>query len=122
MKIQPEEHPLLAMEASMSSVKDREKMTQVMFETFNVPSMFVSLTAVLALYANGRTTGCVLESGDGSSHSASIFEGFIIPHSMQRVNIAGGDITTKLRDLLLASQYRFKNSVADNEVVNHLKE
>ena len=28
-----------------------------MFETFNVPAMYVAIQAVLSLYASGRTTG-----------------------------------------------------------------
>jgi len=49
---------------------------------FNVPAFYVSVQAVLALYASGRTSGVVLDSGDGVSHTVPIFEGYAIPHAV----------------------------------------
>jgi actin-related protein len=92
LRIDPSEHPVLLTEAPLNPRPNREKMAEIMFETFNVPALYVAMQAVLSLYASGRTTGCVIDIGDGVSHVVPIFEGFALSHVIQRIDLAGRDI------------------------------
>lgn len=101
--VDPQEHTILVTEPPLMSNKYHEKLAEIFFESLHVENFYSSITSVLALYSTGKTTGIVLESGEGITHSVPIFEGFAIPYATIKLDIGGLDLTNYLTSLFRES-------------------
>ena len=99
----------------------REKTTQMIFEVFNIPAFYMAAQPVLSLYSSGKTTGLVIDSGDGISSAVPIYEGYALPYSIKTLNIGGRDLTEYFMQLLKQKGCNF-NTLTEKEIARDIKE
>lgn len=121
LKVNPRECKIMLTEAPQNPLKNRQQMIETMFEKYGFLSTYISIQAVLVLYAQGLLTGVVVDSGDGVTHIVPVYEGYALPFLTKRLDVAGRDITRYLIKLLLLRGYAF-NRTADFETVRQIKE
>ncbi|KAJ1450252.1 actin-like protein [Pelagophyceae sp. CCMP2097] len=114
-------HPLLLTEAPLNAARHRELAAEMLFEHFNVPALYLAPQAILSLYASGRTTGLVLDVGDGVAHAVPVYEGFAVPHAVTRMDVAGRDVGDRLTLLLRRADCVLSTS-AERDIAREIKE
>lgn len=121
LKVDTSGRKILLTEPPLNPLANREKMCEVMFERYNFGGVYVAIQAVLALYAQGVSSGVVVDSGDGVTHIVPVYESVVLNHLTRRLDVAGRDVTRQLISLLLRRGYAF-NRTADFETVRQIKE
>lgn len=121
MKTDTRGQKVLLTEPPLNPIKNREKMVETMFEKYGFNGTYVAIQAVLALYAQGLSSGVVVDSGDGVTHIVPVYESTVLNHLTRRLDVAGRDVTKQLINLLLRRGYAF-NRTADFETVRQMKE
>ncbi len=121
LKLQPKEHYALLTEAALNPKQNREKITEIFFEDLEVPGFFICTQAILALYAGGRTTGLVCDSGDGVTHLVIVYDGFSVKHATRRINLAGRNLTDYMCKHLAEYGYNFQTT-GEQVIAQEIKE
>jgi len=109
-----------SLRSSLNPKANRERMTQTMFVAFSVPAMYAAIQVVLCLYDSGRTTGIVMDSGAGVSHTAAFYDCYALHHAILRLVLAGRDLIEYMVKILTEHGYSFLTT-ADYEIVRDLK-
>ena len=109
LQMSPEDSPILLTETPGNTKKSRENLIQLMFEKFQVSSFYLGLQQVLALFASGKTTGIVVDSGYSLTSTVPIYEGFALSHAIQKMNLAGRHLTDYLMSLMKEEGVSFSN-------------
>lgn len=103
--VSPEEHPVILTEKPKWPRANREKMIQIMFESFNVKGFYSGVQAVFALFSLGKTTGVVWDAGEGVSYTVPIYEGYGLPHAIMKSSLSGSDLTNYMIEMLVKSGF-----------------
>ncbi len=120
--VDPSKHPVLMTEAPLNPRNAREKIAEIMFETFRVPALYIGMQALLAAYAVDKMTGLIVDMGDGVCHAVPVYEGYVLRHAIQRTNIGGRDITNYLSRLIMHHRGVALTTTAEKEIVRDIKE
>ncbi|XP_072448128.1 actin-like protein 7A [Chiloscyllium punctatum] len=120
MKVQPEDHAVMVADPPLSPTTNRERIAELLFDTFNIPAIHITRQSLLSIYAYGCTSGLVVESGHGSSCVVPIHEGYILPHITASVDYGGCDLTKYL--LKLINQNGHKLSANNYHLVEQIKQ
>ena len=120
LRVFPEEHNVMITETPINYKENREKIAQIMFETFNVTGLYIANSAVLSFYSAGKFTGISVDSGETTS-IVPIFDGFPISFFTRKLNVGGKDLTDYLAKLLEERGIRFSTN-SEKEMVKAIKE
>ncbi|XP_067824272.1 uncharacterized protein [Heptranchias perlo] len=122
LRIDIQEHPIVMTEPPNNPQKNREKTYEILFEEFQVPSLFLGIQAVLALHATGKVTGTVIDSGSAVTHVVPIFEGGALENITQRVYLGGQDLTEHMMRSLAENNSWSFTSKAGFDIIRNIKE
>ncbi|BHF84121.1 Actin-related protein 3B [Sparganum proliferum] len=108
LRAEPEDHFFLMTEPPLNTPENREYLAEIMFETFNIPGLYIAVQATLALIASWGSgeekrrslTGTVIDSGDGVTHVIPVVDGYVVGSCIKHIPIAGRDITSFIQQLL----------------------
>jgi actin-related protein len=121
LKIVPENHNIILTDIPKNKDSNREKITQIFFEKFNVPGLFIGSTSAMSIYSCGKTNGIVIDSGESLTNFVPIYEGFSFNQSIRQVNIGGKDLTDYLIKILINKRFNIDN-IQKKQIINQIKE
>lgn len=121
LSIAAEEQWVMHTEPLHNPKANREKLTEMLFETFNIKALNMASKSALSLYSAGITTGLILQSGGGLTCSAPMYDGCILPHAYMKIPVSGNHLTNYLSELLKNRGYSI-NSTSEWFLVNDMKE
>jgi actin len=121
LKVKPENHNVFLTESLFNSTKERQEMAEIMFEKFSVFNIHIEPQPVMTLYSTTKTTGLIVESGEGMTQIVPIFEGYLIKNGIKSNNLAG-NLVTKYFMNKIADELKIFNLANPLTIAKKIKE
>ena len=121
LKVEPNEHSILMTENPFNLKFNREKMTEIMFETLSIPAIYLANQPVLSLLASGISKGLVIDIGDRDTRISPVYEGQMLKNQIANFKIGGQDITDFLMKISCERGYSW-TTTAERELIRDFKE
>ena len=116
-------HSVIVTEAPFAKYENKKNMAEALFEHLGVESLYITNTSTLSLYANGKTTGTVVDIGYQTTSFVPIYEGFILNHAVTHVDTGGKDLTDYFCQIIGQRQGNDKfTNEGQKSMINELKE
>jgi actin-related protein len=96
LRAPPSENAVCHTESPTAPRAHRERLLELLFETFDTPHVQIVNSAKASLFASGRGTGLILDSGGGVTHAVALFEGTVMHHGVRLLDLAGNDVSDVL--------------------------
>lgn len=119
--IDTKDRPILLSAPPLASTTHQQRLVESMIEIHEFNEVNLSIQGILALYATGRTTGLVVEIGEGVTQVVPVHEGYADKASVRRSDFGGYEITCYLQKLLCENGYALTTR-DDMEHVRLIKE
>ncbi len=118
LRTESEARPVLFTEASWNQKPKREKLAELMIEKYNVPAFFICKSAVLAAFANGRSTCLVVDSGATHTSAVPVHDGYVLQGAIVKSPLGADFVTMQCRQLLEEQTRDYGGLVAPYEVAS----
>ena len=116
LRVPASDQYVMVTEPPLNPKSSRERLTQILFDTFNVPGLYLVTPQVLSIYSAGKFTGVVVDCGDEVTHVVPIFDGYALFGSVMRTCLGGRDITQFLTKLLNERGLHLTSSTEQDQV------
>lgn len=93
------DYALIWGEPSYNTREDRERFTELMFEKFSVPALFLSKTGVLSAFSCGKSSALVVDVGE-QTVVTPVHDGYALRKCAVRSPLGGGVLTSETLNIL----------------------